>query len=145
MRFSSTLLLALPAVSSVAAADQQPLADKLKGWFDVASKAAAEYLPSTVPSVHIPDPLDAGAQKVADLTVASLNVSNWQSVLSPSAPTTKGGPEEWLVYMYGGNKTCFGLCGNTTKAWNVSHPIHDDQESHQKLEPRAHIISGTFC
>jgi hypothetical protein len=111
MRISS-LLLALPALSL--AEEQVPLADKLKGWFN---KAQA-YIPSSVPSI-IPDPLDAGAAKVAKQFVHPLNLSNWKDVLSPSADAQRATPEEWMVFLTGGNKTCYGQCGDAVGAWNV--------------------------
>lgn len=117
MRISNALLIALPALSAVAADDQKPLGDKLRAWFD----KATSLIPTSVPSV-LPNPLDAGAAKVASVAVNDLTLANWQQTIRPSVPSTKGGPEDWLIYINGGNKTCYGLCGNTTKAWNVSLP-----------------------
>jgi hypothetical protein len=114
MRISNALLVALPALSFVAAEDQKPLGDKFRSWFD----KATSLISTTVPSV-LPNPIDAGAAKVASAAVTDLTLANWQETIKPSVPSTKGGPEEWLVYINGGNKTCYGLCGNTTKAWNV--------------------------
>jgi len=115
MRISNAIIIALPALSFVAADDQKPLGDKLRAWFD----KATSLIPTTVPSV-LPNPLDAGAAKVASVAVTDLTLANWQETIRPSVPSTKGGPEEWLVYINGGNKTCYGLCGNTTKAWNTA-------------------------
>jgi hypothetical protein len=116
MRYS-TILLALPALSL--AEEQIPLADKLKGWF---SKAQS-YIPTSVPSI-IPESVDAGASKVAEVVVHPLKLDNWKDVLSPSASAAQSsGPEEVLVMINGGNKTCYGLCGNATEAWNVRFPI----------------------
>jgi PTH2 family peptidyl-tRNA hydrolase len=45
-------------------------------------------------------------------------MSNWQSLLEPSSE-----PQDWLLYITGGNKTCFGRCGNADKAFNVRTQI----------------------
>ena len=100
MRVTPFLSL-LPAV--LAAEEQKPLADRLKAWFNKAS----DYVEASIPSV-IPDPLDAGAAKVAEVAVHHLNVSNFKSTLVAPArrPVTKGAPtqEEWLIFVNGGNK-----------------------------------------
>lgn len=111
---TSTILLALPALA-LAADDQKPLGglfDKIKG----AVKAASTYIPSSIPSV-IPDPVDAGAAKVADRVVHHLNASNWRSIVVPSEKGTA--PEPWMIYLTGANKTCHGMCENADAAWNV--------------------------
>lgn len=115
MRFSSTLLLALPALA--VAQEQVPLADKVKGWFN----KAQSYVSSAVPAV--PSPADAGAAKVAEYVVTPLKHDNWKSVITPDASAAGTGPEEWMIFVTGGNKTCYGLCGNVTAAWNVSIAI----------------------
>jgi hypothetical protein len=110
MRFSSLLLL-LPAL---AAADQIPLRDQLKGWFE---KAKA-YMPSSPSS-----PLDAGAAKVAAANVVSLTKENWSSELSRKPGASVTGPVEWMVLISGGNKTCWGNCAGVEKAWNVGFQL----------------------
>lgn len=123
MRYSSAIL-ALPALAL--AQDQVPLADKVRGWF----KQAQEYLPTaaSVPSV-IPNPVDAGASFVAEAVVHELNLTNWQSIVAPSPSAQTAGPEEWMIFLTGGNTTCYGLCGNVTKEWTVS--LH---YSHQRVK-----------
>ena len=115
MRFTSTLVLALPALAF--AEEQEPLLDRLKGYFNKATAAIS----SSVPSI-VPNPVDAGASRVAQAVVHPLNLTNWKETLTPDATAQSDGPEEWMVYITGGNKTCFGLCGNVTKAWNVRVP-----------------------
>jgi hypothetical protein len=112
---TSLILLALPALAL--AQDQVPLG----GWFDKVKnvvKAASTYIPSSIPSI-IPDPVDAGAAKVAARAVHTLTLDNWNSVVIPSASTKSEGPEAWVVYITGANKTCYGLCGEADAAWNV--------------------------
>jgi hypothetical protein len=116
---TSSILLALPALAL--AQDQKPLGgffDKLKG----AVKAASTYIPTSIPSV-IPDPVDAGASKVAARVVHKLNLTNWKDIVSPSAASSKStGPESWMIYITGGNKTCYSLCDDADAAWNVRIP-----------------------
>ncbi|KAF2263184.1 hypothetical protein CC78DRAFT_534196 [Lojkania enalia] len=112
MRFSSTLLLALPALA--VAEDQIPLADRIKGFWNKAKEAVTSAVPAA------PSPVDAGAAKVAQRVQHELTPENWKQVLtvdpSATAPTTR----DWMVFITGGNVTCFGFCGNATKAWNES-------------------------
>jgi hypothetical protein len=112
---SSSLVLAFSALAL--AQDQVPLVDKLKGWFNQAT-AAVSSAAAAVPNV--PSPADAARGKVADQLQTELTLENWKEVLTvdptASTPTT----QEWLVYITGGNTTCYGFCGNTTKAWKVS-------------------------
>lgn len=112
MRFTSSLLLALPALTL--AQDQVALGERLKGWFN---KATAN-IQSSIPSV-MPNPIDAGAAKVAEQVVHPMNLSNWKDVLKPDESALGGQPEEWIVFFDGENKTCYGLCANASKAWNV--------------------------
>ncbi|KAL1969545.1 hypothetical protein VTN77DRAFT_8983 [Rasamsonia byssochlamydoides] len=104
----SPLLALLPALA--AAQDQIPLADQLKGWFN---KAKA-FIPSASPAA----PVEKAAEKVVEKTVTPLNLSNWQSILEPSSQ-----PQDWIIYITGGNKTCFGRCGTADKAFNESVPL----------------------
>ncbi|EOD52460.1 hypothetical protein UCRNP2_725 [Neofusicoccum parvum UCRNP2] len=115
MRFSKTLLVALPALAL--AEEQVPLAEKVKGWFN----KAQDYVSTAIPAVQ--SPINAGASKVVEKVVANLTLENWRDIVAPSASAASQGPEEWLIYITGGNKTCFGLCGNTTEAWNKSVPL----------------------
>jgi hypothetical protein len=140
MRYTP-VLLALPALSL--AQDQVPLFDKLKGWFN----KAQSFVPASIPSIPsiIPDVVDSGASKVAQSVVYPLNLSNWKDVLSPSATAAqKDGPEEVMVFLTGGNKTCHGLCANATAAWNVSSlspslprscDENDDMEANEPRNP----------
>lgn len=101
-------------VSVALAQDAQiPFVEKAAGWFD----KAKSYIPSGTPS--IPNPIDAGAAAVEDKMVTRINLKNYQRLLKPKLE----GEEEWLVYLTGANKTCFGRCGKTDAAWDVSHII----------------------
>lgn len=106
MRLASILVL-LPAIA--VAADQKPLLDIAKGWFE----QAKAYIPTAVPSVS---PIDAGASVVAANKVEKININNYQRKLSPSPD----GPTEWMIMVTGKNESCFGGCEPANLKWNVS-------------------------
>jgi hypothetical protein len=112
---TSSILLALPALSL--AQDQAPLGGFL-GKIKDAFKAASTYIPSAIPSV-VPDAVDADASKVPPRAVHNLNLTNWKDIVSPTASAKSTGPEPWMVYITGGNNTCYGLCDEADAAWNV--------------------------
>lgn len=122
MRFSSTLLLVLPAIA--VAEEQIPLLDKVLGFFNKATAAVSSAIPAS-PSAPINAAAEKGAAKAAAAIQHPITWDNWRETLTvdptASTPTT----QDWLVFVTGGNKTCFGLCGNATKAWNVCRkPVH---------------------
>lgn len=127
MRVTSALLLALPALAL--AEDQIPLQDKVKSWFGKLTDAVSSAVPAAVPSA----PVEATAAKVAEHVQHHLTLENWKDVLTKdstaSAPTT----QDWVVYINGGNLTCFGHCGNATKAWNVCIRPETPLSSNRKL------------
>lgn len=98
------LLLALPAIAT--AQEQKPLGpsllDKVKS-----------YIPGLAQ-----DPVAAGAAKIAAANVTPLTNSNWEEVLAPKSTSPGQGPETWMVFVSGGNKTCYGRCGKVEEAWN---------------------------
>ncbi|KAJ9645908.1 hypothetical protein H2199_002951 [Coniosporium tulheliwenetii] len=105
MRFSASLALALPAL---AAAEQQvPLADKVRGWIN----KATNYVSAAAPSVT-GNPIKAATGKAANAAVHDLTLENWRSIVKPSPAAAHQGPEEWMIFLDGGNKTCYGLCAN---------------------------------
>ncbi|KAH0840564.1 hypothetical protein AYO21_03893 [Fonsecaea monophora] len=114
MHFASLLLLPL-----LVAADQNPLFEKAAGWFD----KAKSFIPGAAPADSVPDPLsnplEAGAAAVADHKVEKINVRNWQRKLAPKPDTE----EEWMIYVTGGNKTCFGRCAKVDTVWTEAVPL----------------------
>lgn len=117
---TSPLLLALPALAT--AQQQIPLLDQVKGWFAKASSSISSALPSvSVPSAaDIPNPVASSAAKIANLKVEKLTLANYKDVLKPGAATASPGVEEWMIFVTGGNKTCFGRCGRAETAWSES-------------------------
>ncbi|KIW06237.1 uncharacterized protein PV09_02711 [Verruconis gallopava] len=115
---TSSILLALPALALAETQARLGFLDKIKAAFETASS----YIPSAIPSV-IPDPVDAGAAKVAARAVHQLTLDNWESTLSSERSEKSTGPEQWMVYLTGGNKTCYGLCNDADAAWNKSAAV----------------------
>ena len=105
MRFVQ-LLPILPALA--AAQEQVPIGDRVQGWFN----KAKSYLPTATPV--IPQVEKVVEQKLQEKVVTNFNLSNWQTLLEPSSDS-----QNWLLYITGGNKTCFGRCGQADKSFNV--------------------------
>ncbi|KAF7676237.1 hypothetical protein GT037_005742 [Alternaria burnsii] len=120
MRFSSGILLALPVLA--VAEEQVPLLDKVKGFFNKATAAVSASIPS-MPSA----PVDTATSKAASNAAAAIQypitLENWKEVLTVDPTASPPTTQDWLIFTTGGNTTCFGLCGNATKAWNASLPI----------------------
>jgi hypothetical protein len=116
---ASTVLLALPALS---VAQQIPLLDnvvgQVKGWFAQASETASSAIPAAPSS--IPNPVDAATAKVADIQVPSLTLANHKDLIKPGAASASSGSDDWMVFVTGGNATCFGLCKRPEEAFNGS-------------------------
>lgn len=114
MHFTSLVAL-LPALAL--AQEQAPLADRVQGWFN----KAKSFVPTAVPA----EPVVKLAEKVSEKRVTKVDLNNWQSLLTPAAE-----PQDWLIYVTGGNKSCFGRCAHPDQAFNVSqahtivlHPV----------------------
>lgn len=84
----------------------------------------------------IPNPIDAGASKVAAQKVERINIRNFQRKLAPKVESE----EEWMIYFTGGNKTCFGRCGTIDAKWNVRSSSIQEQE----LELWPHWITANI-
>lgn len=116
MRFSSTLLLALPAIA--VAEEQVPLLEKVKGFFNKATAAVSSSIPAA-PSNPINAATDKAAAKAAGAIQHTLTLENWREILTVDPTASPPTTQDWLVFVTGGNTTCYGMCGNATKAWNV--------------------------
>jgi hypothetical protein len=119
---ASSVLLALPALS---AAQQIPLLDnvvgQIKGFFAQASETASSAIPAaSSAAASIPNPIDAATAKVADVQVPALTLANHKELIQPGAATASPGIDEWMVFVTGGNATCFGTCKRPEEAFNGS-------------------------
>ena len=104
MRFTS-LVAFLPALAL--AQEQVPLADRLQGWLN----KAKSYVPAAAPV----DPIVKVAEKVSEASITEVTLENWESLLEPGAED-----RDLLVFITGGNTTCFGRCDRATTAFKVS-------------------------
>ncbi|KAF2130915.1 hypothetical protein P153DRAFT_313027 [Dothidotthia symphoricarpi CBS 119687] len=116
MRCSTTLLLALPALS--AAQEQMPLLEKVKGFFNKATAAVSSAIPAA-PSA----PVEAAAAKAAEAIQHPLTLETWKETLTVDPTVSTPTTQNWLIYITGGNSTCYGFCGDADKAWNASLPV----------------------
>ncbi len=114
---TSNILLALPALS---AAQQIPMLDQVKGWFAKASESISSAAPSAPSAPSIPNPIASGAKKIASVNVQRLTLDNHKDLLKPGAATASPGIEDWMIFVTGGNKTCYGTCARAETAWNES-------------------------
>jgi hypothetical protein len=125
MRVSSSLLLALPALA--VAEEQIPLLDKVKGFFNKATAAVSSSIPS-MPSAPVDSATDKAAAKAAAAVQYPLTLENWKEVLTVDPTVSPPTTQDWLIFATGGNSTCFGLCGNATKAWNVRIALEESRQ-----------------
>ncbi|KAL9029305.1 MAG: hypothetical protein Q9196_002445 [Gyalolechia fulgens] len=114
MRLTPVLIAVLPL--TVTAEQQKPLGGSLQTWFEWFDKAKS-YIPNAASA-----PLSTAA-KAASSNVVSLTKDNWKSVLKPSTSDQFEGPESWMIFISGGNKTCYGKCGGVEQAWNKASAL----------------------
>jgi len=113
MRFSSFII----AASAIAATEAQ--FEQYKAQFQNFLGSLGVKIPGsdtdgaasgTGPGAGSPPP-DTGAaseEKICKADISVLTLSNWKDTLySPVTPSTST-PEEWWVFVTGGNKTCQG-------------------------------------
>ncbi|ETN43985.1 uncharacterized protein HMPREF1541_10850 [Cyphellophora europaea CBS 101466] len=102
-------LLPVLALTGTALA-QGGVFDQFNSWFSNIKNQISNTLPN---------PVDAGASALAAEVVQPLGMQNWKQHIWPKPDEA----QEWLVYVTGGNKTCFGRCGNPNAVWNLSVPL----------------------
>jgi len=117
---ASPLILALPALAT---AQQIPFLDDIKSLISKATGSLSAAVTSATESISIPDPIASGAAKIADFQVERLGLNNYDTLIKPGANTGATGIESWMVFVTGGNKTCFGLCNRAETAFNESVPL----------------------
>jgi len=111
MRFTSVSLLALPLLA--VAAQESPL-DQAKAqaqyWFD--------KIVSFIPNPNVVQPSEVELVKPTGRPTSILTLDNWEETIRSSVKPTSSTPEEWWVFVTGGNKTCFGRCQRAEAAFN---------------------------
>ncbi|KAI0203128.1 hypothetical protein F4808DRAFT_467750 [Astrocystis sublimbata] len=115
MRFTPTsAILALPLLAAADSPDYQAQFQEYLGQ----AQGYYEKFASRIPSPNKYDPVAAAEAKLGAYKVDIIGLDNWKEVLyEPVTPTTTT-PEESWVLVTGGNKTCFGHCGQVDAAFN---------------------------
>lgn len=118
MRLSSTAAaFVLPLLALAEQQQQRPLlgpGDHIKLQFQKYYDLFQPYIPhwNTYDAAH------AAAAKAGGANVEVLTLSNWKDTLRNSVTPASSKPEEWWVFITGGNKTCFGHCETANRAFN---------------------------
>ncbi|KAK4507158.1 hypothetical protein PRZ48_000892 [Zasmidium cellare] len=139
---ASPLILALPALAT---AQQIPFLDEIKGFFQKASSSISSAVQSATVSAAIPDPVASGAAKFASLKVDRLTLDNHNALIQPGSPNAVPGIETWMVFVTGGNKTCYGLCNKAETAFNESVPLISASSKPPKLALLNCETDGVLC
>jgi len=114
MRLSLASLL-LPVLAT--AEGQVPLKDQVQGWINKAKTLLPAGAPGAVNS-GVPE-----ASTSPGVSVTPVTVDNWSSLLAPISPASSKTPQEWLIFITGGDERCVGECRHAEKAWNDSVPL----------------------
>lgn len=122
MRFSSSILLAMPIAAFAAEPEvqvegEESLIDGYKAKFNnflgsFGGKAATKT-PEQVErysAEHTP----------AGEALSVLTLNNWKDTLYSSLPEGATTSEEWWIFITGGNKTCNGFCDKAEAAYNTT-------------------------
>ncbi|CAD6590931.1 MAG: hypothetical protein ASARMPRED_005109 [Alectoria sarmentosa] len=123
MYLTHSLALALPALAA-AQNIQKPLIEQAGDWLYSIRDYIATNVPTTMPAVPtaVKSPVAASAAKIAALKVTSLTMDNYESELTPD-PNSAKSPQEWMVFISGGNKTCGGVCDRLEREWNETASV----------------------
>lgn len=134
MHLTHLLALTLPALTT-AQDIQKPLIEQATSFF----ASLLGSLPTTVPSVppSLKSPLAATTSKISALTITPLTISNYETVLTPD-PSSSKSPQEWMVFITGGNKTCGGHCARLEREWNETASL-------LALDPTAPHLASINC
>jgi len=117
MRFSTLTIAALPLLAA-ATQPESPL-DQAKAQAQYYFDKLAAFIPNPN-RVHPVETAHAAAAKVGGKTLHALTLSDWKDTIMSSVRPVSSAPEEWWVLITGGNKTCFGRCGEVESAFNES-------------------------
>jgi len=137
MYLTLALALALPALSAAQA--QNPLLDQAQAWF----VKAKSYIPTSVYDAAA-DPVGASAFKIAAKNVTPLTMANYEAFLTPD-PNSSKSPQEYMVFVSGGNKTCGGHCVKVEKEWNETASIFAADPTAPRLGYINCDVQGVLC
>ena len=74
-----------------------------------------------------------------------MTLNNHKTLLQPGAATAHPGIEEWMIFVTGGNKTCYGLCRRAEIAWNESVALISASRSPPNLAMLNCETDGVLC
>lgn len=143
MHLTSSLALALTLPALATAQDvQKPLLEQAGDWIN----SLRGYIPTGVPAVPaaIKTPVAATAAKVAAAKVVPLTMANYESELTPD-PQSPQSPQEWMVFVSGGNKTCGGFCTRLEREWNETASLLSADPTAPKLAYVNCDEQGVLC
>lgn len=108
MRFS-TATAALAALGPLSAAAAESPFEQYKAKFQnfLSSFSGSAGIPEAADNVQVPIPKPK-SKTVEPKKIDTLTLANWKDTLYAPVHTEATIPEEWLVLITGGNKTCFG-------------------------------------
>jgi len=115
MRFSTISLAALPLLA--AATQQESPIEQAKAQAQYYFNKFSSYIPSPNQG-HTVNDAHAAAAKAGGKALSILTLGDWKETILGSVKPTSSKPEEWWVLVTGGNKTCFGHCGQVETAFN---------------------------
>ncbi|OTB01049.1 hypothetical protein M426DRAFT_323830 [Hypoxylon sp. CI-4A] len=116
MRFSTaSAIVGLPLLAAAAdVPDYQAQFDNYLGQ----AQSFLGKVTSKIPHPNRHDPVAAAEAKAGELNLDILSLNNWKETLYRPVKPENTEPEEWWVLITGGNKTCFGHCGQIETAFN---------------------------
>ncbi|KAK4146439.1 uncharacterized protein C8A04DRAFT_25661 [Dichotomopilus funicola] len=124
MRFSTTALLALPVLAAAAESPFEQYKAKFQNFISNFGAATPSAERENAPAAAAPGGASTGRAKskkvVEPKSIETLTLENWKDTLYSPVQTDATGPEEWLVLLTGGNKTCFGHCAKIETAFSES-------------------------
>ncbi|VBB78135.1 Putative protein of unknown function [Podospora comata] len=120
MRFS-TATAALAALGPLSAAAAESPFEQYKAKFQnfLSSFSGSAGIPEAADNVQVPIPKPK-SKTVEPKKIDTLTLANWKDTLYAPVHTEATIPEEWLVLITGGNKTCFGRCDKLDTAFSQS-------------------------
>ncbi|KAK4175652.1 hypothetical protein QBC36DRAFT_301816 [Triangularia setosa] len=119
MRFSTAA--ALMALGPLSVAAESPF-EQYKAKFQsfLSSFSGSAGIPEAADNVQVPVNTKSKSKTVQPKKIDTLTLNNWKDTLYGPVHAEATIPEEWLVLITGGNKTCFGRCDQLDTAFNES-------------------------
>jgi len=115
MRISTISALALPLLA--AATQQESPLDQVKAQAQYYFDKISSYIPNPN-KLHTTVAAHEAAAKAGGKTLHVLTLDNWEETIRGSVKPVGSTPEEWWLLISGGNKTCYGHCGQVETAFN---------------------------